>query len=321
MHKIFKLLLIPFILTPLKALSDSPKESLKFDSSNTVSLAQKRWFGGLEDCNSQKAEPFDIYMLNQSTWILRQSKCDTYEAPFMYLLVGEEKALLLDTGAIDKATESPLAPTIEKILSHIKQSNIPLVILHSHSHSDHVQGDRQFRNRAQTDIVAAEVDAVSDHLGVKSLSESGTILDLGNRALTVLPTPGHHDESITIYDPQDKLLLTGDTLYPGMIMVKNWRQFQSSVALLQNFVSTNKVEFILGGHIEMSSKAGVLYHIGSEYQPDEHSLVLTPKHLNELNDRLQNAKKQTLNFDSFEISPMNGLQKLISGVAGFLMGN
>src|SRR5580700_4793913 len=42
---------------------------------------------------------FQIHEFNQDLYILRESGCANYEKPFLYLLFGKEKALLLDTGA------------------------------------------------------------------------------------------------------------------------------------------------------------------------------------------------------------------------------
>lgn len=321
MKNVISLLLIATMLSSFTALAQETQEIFEFDSSQSVPLDKKQWFGGLQDCDAQQTAPFDIYSLNQSTWILRQSKCDSWEAPFIYLLVGKEKALLLDTGAIENASTSPLAATIGKILTHIERPNLPLLVVHSHSHSDHTKGDQQFNGKANTSVIPAKTAALATYLGITKINANGSTLDLGNRSLTILATPGHHDEAISIYDAQEKWLLTGDTLYPGRVIVKDWGQFQDSIAMLKNFISTNPVHFILGGHIEMSAQPGVMYPIGSDYQPDEHSLVLTPTHLNALHARIKDAKKQPLHFDSFEIAPMNALQKLISGIAGFIVGS
>ncbi len=74
------------------------------------------------------------------TFILRQSLCTTFEGPFMYLFVGSTKALLVDTGTggIDLRG---------KVMSLLAGKNVDLVVAHSHSHGDHVQGDPAFKNR------------------------------------------------------------------------------------------------------------------------------------------------------------------------------
>src|SRR5262249_15750074 len=47
---------------------------------------------------STKAK-FQVHEYNPDLYILRESGCSDFEKPFLYLLFGREKALLLDTGS------------------------------------------------------------------------------------------------------------------------------------------------------------------------------------------------------------------------------
>lgn len=58
-----------------------------------------RWIHGAPDCALSADPPLQVYAYDKDTYILRQSKCTHFEAPFLYLLFGTEKALLIDTGA------------------------------------------------------------------------------------------------------------------------------------------------------------------------------------------------------------------------------
>lgn len=285
-------------------------------------LESKQWFAGVSDCNISDAPPIEIYEHTASTWILRQNKCDTWEAPFMYLLIGTQTALLFDTGDFANKVDSPLEPIVSELLTAYGHGDKTLIVMHSHAHSDHTKGDEQFLSRASTVVVDPSISALEDYLAISSLEKTGYKLELGDRTLTILPTPGHHSESITVYDHQDKLLLTGDTFYPGMIIVKNWKAFTSSIQLLSQFAAKHEVKYILGGHIEMSSTPRQLYNIGSHYHPNEHGLALSVKQLNALNSQLQQTPKKTkLVFDDFVIAPMTGLQKVVSAIGTFLFGS
>jgi hydroxyacylglutathione hydrolase len=44
--------------------------------------------------------PWRIHAYNDNTYILRQSGLTDYEKPFLYILFGEEKVFLLDTGSL-----------------------------------------------------------------------------------------------------------------------------------------------------------------------------------------------------------------------------
>jgi hypothetical protein len=66
------------------------------------------WIHGSPGCVVPEP-PIQVHQFNSDTFILRQSKCSepgttthsgpSFEAPFMYLLIGRSRALLLDTGA------------------------------------------------------------------------------------------------------------------------------------------------------------------------------------------------------------------------------
>ena len=71
------------------------------------------WNQGSEDCVKNPQPPIQVHQYNAQTFILRESLCATYEAPFIYLLIGKTKALLIDTGAVADAKTMPLAQTVE----------------------------------------------------------------------------------------------------------------------------------------------------------------------------------------------------------------
>lgn len=109
---------------------------------------------------------------------------------------------------------------------------------------------------------------MTQHLGLNNWPLKAAEIDLGNRKLTIIPIPGHQDQSIAIYDHQTKWLLTGDTFYPGLIRVKNWGEFKASIARLVEFSDANPVSLVLGSHIEMNTLTKDIYKIGSTYQPN-----------------------------------------------------
>jgi hypothetical protein len=65
--------------------------------------------------HGRAGEPkIQVHAYDESTVILRQSKTVTYEAPFLFLLFGDDRALLLDTGATGDPGSFPLRETVDR---------------------------------------------------------------------------------------------------------------------------------------------------------------------------------------------------------------
>src|SRR5579871_6195135 len=123
------------------------------------------WDLGAEDCSQQPHPPLEVYRYDASTWILREGLCSTWEAPFMYLLVGDQRALLIDTGDVADPKLMPLASTVLALLPHTGDKHLPLVVVHSHTHLDHRAGDPQFQGLADVQVVPAQLDSVRKYFG------------------------------------------------------------------------------------------------------------------------------------------------------------
>jgi len=94
---------------------------------------------------------------------------------------------------------------------------------------------------------------------------------------------GPKDESSWIWAGGIRLsLLTGDTLYPGLLTVQDWNAYRRSAARLAAFAQQHEVALVVGNHIEMKKAPGELYPIGTTFQPDEHALPLKTAHIEEL---------------------------------------
>ena len=99
--------------------------------------------------------------------------------------------------------------------------------------------------------------------------------DLGGRRLEITGSPGHQDAAITVYDERTGFLLTGDTVYPGRLYVRDMAAFTASLDRLAEFTATRRVSHVLGCHIEMTTRPDRDYPIGCRYQPDEPPLQLS----------------------------------------------
>jgi len=146
----------------------------------------------------------------------------------IYLVLGRERALLIDVGYGD----ANLRDYVKSITS------LPLTVINTHGHRDHSGADVQFgavlahpadfaaiernataeqraRNRAATGAAVVpeaeqyDYDREAQPLALKSVKD-GDVIDLGGRQLEVIGTPGHTAGEIVLLDRQHKLLFGGD---------------------------------------------------------------------------------------------------------------
>ncbi len=241
-------------------------------------------FGG--SCGSDPQ--IQVHRYNDDTFILRQSMCTNFEAPFMYLLFGEDKVLLEDTGAGGIPIGATVKGIVDQWLLENGKTSIELIVAHSHSHGDHVQGDGQFTGQPNVTVVGTSKSAVENFFGFTNWPNDVVTYDLGGRVLDILSIPGHHPVHIAFYDRNTGLVLTGDSLYPGFIFLSSstWNTYRASISRLRDFLDTRPVSWVLGTHVEMKATPFEAYPYGTNNQPDERDLQLERKHLNQLDDEL-----------------------------------
>jgi len=165
-------------------------------------------------------------------WRVQRLSRDTYaigepqDHPnnYEYLLIGQNRALLIDAGAGERS----IRPVIAGL------TRLPVTVIPTHLHDDHINGLRNFSDIAMIDLPQTRArvrDGVfrasryqyrgpsdqNPRFRVTRWIAPGGQIDLGGRRVSVLWTPGHTATSLSVYDPRDGLLFTGDFLVPGSI--------------------------------------------------------------------------------------------------------
>jgi glyoxylase-like metal-dependent hydrolase (beta-lactamase superfamily II) len=237
------------------------------------------WRHGRRRGDDRPAPPFEVRRVvatDETTYVIRQSKDLTYEAPFLHLLVGDDRALLLDTGDV----LDPGVCSVREVVDALLPPGMPLVVAHTHGHGDHVAGDAHFTGRPATTVVGRDERAAIEGWGFTSWPDEVTF-ELGGRPLQVLGIPGHHPTSVAVHDPRTRTLYTGDSVYPGRLYATDPLLFAASIERLVAFASERPVERVLGCHIELR-RGGGDYPVGSRYQPDEVAFPMTMADLTQI---------------------------------------
>jgi hydroxyacylglutathione hydrolase len=281
-------------------------------------LTEKVWIHGSEDCRTNRDPPIEVFAFDAATYVLRQNKCVHFEAPFIYVLFGAHTVFVQDTGATARADRFPLYKAILELVAERQRTTatpLGILVTHSHSHGDHKAADAQFRGQPGVTLVEPDAQAVRDYFGFRQWPDGEAAVDLGGRSLVVVPIPGHQEESLAVYDKATKWLLTGDTMYPGRLIVKDWAAYKASIGRLVQFSKDHEISAIMGTHIEMS-RGGELFPPGSTFQPDEARLPLAVDDLLRLHERLTQAgnKPTAIRMERFVVAPMGGLQRALGEI-------
>jgi len=184
----------------------------------------------------------------------------------IYLLLGDEKALLIDTGC----GLFPLKPIVDKIIGTKK-----LLVFNSHFHFDHRGANDEFsevyiheseKNGASLPLDISYIkdsskELVNEYIKkdfilkpspiVNSLKE-GDEFDLGGIKVKVFHTPGHSIGSISLLTDKGDLF-TGDTAHYGAMYLPKKRQFSvilDSISKLLGFFDESNVQEIYPSHEE-----------------------------------------------------------------------
>ena len=190
----------------------------------------------------------------------------------MYLILGSEK-VSADRYGRQFGSGRANSPTPKRLTPYSKNRDpktFRLRSAHSHSHGDHAANDFQFVDRRNTDVVGLGAGAVQEFFDLDEWPRGSAIFELGQRPLTVTPTPGHETSDISIHDPKTKTVFTGDILYPGMLIIRDWPVYVASIERLDHLNQQDPFDSVLGAHIEMTNVPAVHYPYGTRYQPDEH---------------------------------------------------
>ncbi|HHW61302.1 MAG TPA: MBL fold metallo-hydrolase [Syntrophomonadaceae bacterium] len=165
---------------------------------------------------------FVLEKINDQTFIISEPRY--YLKNNSYLILGDSQAILFDVGS----GKRNIAPVVRSLTC------LPLTVIISHSHSDHLGSIDEFEGCAIADLPINRKhtrDGIftpsfiiysnicrRPRIRVQRWLKINELLDLGNRYLRVIHVPGHSADSIALLDQTNGMLFGGDFLYHGNLI-------------------------------------------------------------------------------------------------------
>lgn len=172
---------------------------------------------------------FTKRLIRPDTWIINPWD-ENNAAPHPYVIVGEEKAMLIDS----TWTELPLREYIEKCVT-----DKPLIVVNTHGHHDHTNANWMFEDlpiymseyafneildRRKLPFEEGRWGGNKPGNYTANIAKAGDTFDLGGRIIEVLPYKGSHSPGSLLYlDQKYGLLFPGDEIECGQMLVSGTR--------------------------------------------------------------------------------------------------
>src|SRR5215469_3376800 len=228
---------------------------------------------------------FEVYKVAPAVFAIYEPH--QYEETISYLILGDKQAMLFDTGMG--------IGDLRKITAEL--TRLPIVVLNSHTHNDHVGDNWQFetiwgvdtdftranasgsRQDAQAEIgpdqICGDLPKGFDPKSyatrpwkITSYIHDGERIDLGARSLEVIATPGHTPDAISLFDRDNGLLFTGDTYYPATIwLYRPETDLESYAASIRRLAAlAPQIKVVLGAHNIPVAKPSMLPRLVTAFE-------------------------------------------------------
>ncbi|HUV54634.1 MAG TPA: MBL fold metallo-hydrolase [Candidatus Krumholzibacteriaceae bacterium] len=196
-------------------------------------ILPRRVYSSLEKVETSQPW-FDVYRLHD--WLYALYEGGQYDEALMYLVIGDERAVVVDGGTGIGRLDLLVEELTDK----------PCFLLLTHTHNDHIGGCEDFDEIAVYDDAMSR-ESAAEGLGRDKMGEiiegdsvirefppgfdpdsyyappytvtrwlrDGDRVELGGRTLEVIHTPGHSSDHLCLLDRDSRYLWTGDLFYTG----------------------------------------------------------------------------------------------------------
>lgn len=207
----------------------------------------------------------------------------------VFIIESNGEALLIDSGLGDRMSQMFGGQThsVIQLEKAIIAKKIEQVLL-THGHLDHVGGimtlqsklnietiyaskiEAQFLKAGTNSFISPFMGSECDPIPVSQELEEGSKLSIGSYTFQILHTPGHTSGSISLWEPNQKVLISGDTVFPQGSFGRTDLPTGSSKDLIASLKRLSKLDakVLLPGHMPpiISSSDSTARSIQRSYQ-------------------------------------------------------
>jgi len=163
-------------------------------------------------------------------------------------VVGRDQVTVIDTGVGNYL--NPVWPQLAEL--GVEPINVDKVVL-THAHHDHAMGTFLILQRADPEVYIHEEDTryIPSRLGDNLVKvREGDVIETELWPLRVYWTPGHTSGSMSLYNPDHRILFSGDTVFPDGYYGRYDGESGSHEAMVVSLrkLGELEVEFLLSGH-------------------------------------------------------------------------
>ena len=201
-----------------------------------------------------------VHELNKTSFALEEKT--PMSQGLCYLLCGQEKALLIDTGFGLKS--------LPKVICEL--TSLPVIVANTHGHIDHIRGNHFFDEiwlhkedrkvfDLHTDIVYTSTlvkESIAfplniilkkflkpmltvDTSGQYNYFDNEKVFHLGSRDIEVVAMPGHTPGSVCFLDKSNRMIFTGDSLCKWGVLLNLVQECCTPEVFLKSMQHINKI--------------------------------------------------------------------------------
>ena len=256
----------------------------------------------------------EVYQFRKNVYAIFTESLDGAGNPWIYLILGREKAMLIDTGFG--------AGDLKGLVNEIT-GGMPLIVVNTHAHSDHALGDFQFDEvycheyevlnlekietpHAWDRLFDAEGNCIytqfdrADLIGYHDFKiigvPNGTTFDLGGGTeIELMFLPGHATGMSAFLDKQNKILFAGDYTHAyGTSPDHPYARYCTVTAMrdaLMNIIARrSEIDFVYPGHGPLDQPSIVLVNLLETLE----QVLENPEHSDFQEEMIKGGKKKVI---------------------------